>query len=176
MQKKNIYILILILIVLLIGGAILYSYLKKSEKSSLSQDHLSQEQLGEIIEKKDLAACDKISNKEDAATCRNAIAQTLAKEKLDTSFCGKLDNEKNQATCVKQVLYDKAEKEGVQVCQQAGTEQEKRDCEKEYYLTMAIQKNDVTQCENLNNEQDINECQKDFSEWQKSKYFKNKAP
>ena len=164
MQKKNTYFLIFILVALLVGTTIVYYYSKKSEKAPVSQ-----EQLRKIIEERDLAACDKISTKEDSVICRNTIASLLAKEKLDNSFCQKLDNKEEQINCQKMVLYEKAEKEGIAVCQQAGTEQEKRDCEKEYYFTMAIQKNDVTQCANLSNGEDINECEEDFSEWQKTK-------
>jgi uncharacterized protein YneF (UPF0154 family) len=170
MQKKNIYFLIFIVVALLVGGTLGYYYSKKLEKAPVSQQQLSkipvsQEQLSKIIEKRDLAACDKISTEEDAVICRDTITSLLTKEKLDNSFCKKLDGKENQANCQKAVFYDKAEKEGVEVCQQAGTEQEKRDCEKEYYFTMAIQKNDVSQCDNLGNKKDINECQKDFSEW-----------
>ena len=175
MKKKNIYFLIFILVALLVGGTAVYYYSKKSEKAPVSEtvsetEKLSarQEQLRKAIEGKDLAACDKIPTKEDSVICRNTIAITLAKEKLDASFCGILDKKENQNTCVKEVFYDKAEKEGVAVCQQAGTEEEKRDCEKEYYFTMATQKNDITQCVNLKNEEDINKCREDFSQWQKT--------
>jgi len=164
MKKKNTYFLIFVLVALLVGGTIVYYYSKKSEKAPFSQ-----EQLRKAIEGKDLTACDKISVKEDAVICRNTIALTLAKEKLDASFCEKLDNKEEQANCQKAVLYDKAEREGVEVCRQAKTEEEKRDCEKEYYFTMATQKNDATQCDNLNNEEDINECQEDFSQLQEAK-------
>lgn len=164
MEKKNIYFLIFILGALLVGATIIYYYSKKSEKAPISQ-----EELGKIIEQKDLTACDKIPTEKDSVICRNTIALILAKEKLDASFCEKLDNKENQANCQKMVFYEKAEREGVQVCQQAGTEEEKRDCEKEYYLTMAIQKNDAVQCVNLKNEEDINKCQEDFSQWQETK-------
>ncbi len=164
MQKKIIYFLIFVIVALLVGGTTVYYYSKKSEKAPVSQ-----EQLGKIIKGKDLAACDKISTEKDSVICRNTIALTLAKEKLDASFCEKLDNKENQANCQKAVLYDKAELQGVEVCQQAGTEEEKRDCEKEYYFTMAIQKNDAAQCVNLKNEEDISKCREDFSQWQETK-------
>jgi len=171
MQKKNIYFLIFVLVVLIVGGAGVYYYSKNSGKAPVSETEkllIRQEELSKVIAGKDLAACDKISAKEDSVICRNSIVLTLAREKLDASFCEKLDNEKDQINCQKIVLYDKAEREGVAVCQQAGTEEGKRDCEKEYYFTMAIQKNDVTQCVNLKNEVDINKCREDFSQWQKT--------
>jgi len=164
MQKKNTYFLIFVLVALLVGSTTVYYYSKKSEKAPVSQ-----EQLRKIIEGKDLAACDKISTEKDSVICRNTIALTLAKEKLDASFCEKLDGKENQANCQKMVFYDKAEREGVEVCQQAKTEEEKRDCEKEYYFTMAIQKNDVAQCVPLKSEEDINKCREDFSQWQERK-------
>jgi len=174
MQNKNIYFLILILTVLLVGGAAFY-YWKNPQKAPVSETEKQserQKELSRAIEAGDLAACDKIPKKEDSEICRNTVVLTLvrlAKEKLDDSFCEKLDNEKDQTNCQKAVLYDKAERQGVEVCRQAGTEGEKRDCEKEYYFTMAIQKNDITQCVSLKNEEEREECRKDFSQWQKER-------
>jgi hypothetical protein len=161
MQNKTFYFIILALIILLIGAVLFYYF-------TIRPNELSQEQMGKIIREKDLGACDKISSKEQAVICRDAIASTLAKENLDETFCGELLNEEDQIACQKALLYEEAEKEGVAVCQQAKTDEEKTECQKEYYFTMAIQKNDASQCVNLVQKDAIKECQNDFDFWQKT--------
>lgn len=159
-MRKQIKIFIIVISILFVTGIVFCYFFQKiantNKKERANQKTpISYEQ---AIEKNDPAECERVTDETQRKQCINLAVITLVREKHDPAYCDKLEPEEIEQ-CKKLGLYEKMQYEdSLDICQQAASEEEKTDCEEEYYFSMAQEKFDSSLCSNIKHQDIKTEC------------------
>lgn len=110
-----------------------------------------QQQASDLIKTKDFSKCRDINSEMYQKVCINNIALVLADETGNVSYCQKLDGELVSIEyCERSVVMDKSVRdEDIGVCKQANNKNTIIECEDQYYISLAISKNDKSKCNDI---------------------------
>ncbi|OHA84612.1 MAG: hypothetical protein A2408_03115 [Candidatus Yonathbacteria bacterium RIFOXYC1_FULL_52_10] len=131
---------------------------------SSDQEVLLQNEVSALVEQGQIDSCDQIKDTMYRTVCRNNIALNKAQETLDVSNCALLDDVLvPRVDCERSVVNAKALRdESVSVCDEMVVEEEKTACKDNFYLSLALKKNDQTLCDQAPEEKQSS-CRDEFS-------------
>lgn len=157
-MRRKIVILIGIVIILAIVVAAA-NFVFRGEKEEMSEREL-QELAAPIIAKKNFDECDRIPDAQYRTVCVNNIALALAAETQDIAYCEKIDNMLvSREGCERDVVLKKSvEQEDIAVCGEATSETVREQCGDNFYIGMALRKDDGSFCDRLGDKAKADFC------------------
>jgi len=143
MDKKNIFVVGAVLIVVLVVGAIL-----SIENTDLKSEESETAEQGTITEAKEIQA-----------------VMIEAGEKQDVFLCKKIKEEKKQEQCVSHVVLTMAlDKKDADICEEIGNEPQVAVCKNNVFFSQAVGSGDSSFCDKMSNELFLARCLESVAE------------